>query len=116
MSHLSSDIASARFLREGEEEKLLEFLISAFDRWPSHEIAVPAIDHLRWKLRSHQKDIGRHIVAELGSEIVGSRLSLVSEAESTFARACVDFEDRAPEDGAFIAIYCGRYPPPPSLQ
>lgn len=69
----TSDIAvSCRLVREGDEEQMLPVLEQAFDRWPSVELTVDPIDHLRWKLWSDVYH--HHIVAEVGQKIVGMML------------------------------------------
>lgn len=62
---------SFRFFRDGDEHAILSLLEATFGRWPSVEIAVKPIEHLRWKLRN---DVYRnHVVVE-----VGGRLASVS--------------------------------------
>jgi hypothetical protein len=45
-----SDRWQARFYRPGDDQGILDLLVATFGAWPKHEITVPAIDHLRWKL------------------------------------------------------------------
>lgn len=65
-----------RPLRAGDEAEVVELLARVFGHWPGRKTAVPAIEHLRWKLRSHEKAAKFHIVAEAGGELVGVRISL----------------------------------------
>lgn len=68
---------SPRFFREGDEEGILRVLNAAFDRWPKGEISVPPIDHLRWKLRSHEVALRRHKVAEIDSNVIAASMRIV---------------------------------------
>ena len=65
------DGVTVRFFREGEEAALLELLTASFGRWPSVDIDVPPIDHLRWKMSSHPATTGLHVVAEAAGRPVG---------------------------------------------
>jgi hypothetical protein len=58
-----------RFVRDGDEQAILSLLEATFGRWPSVDIDVPPIDHLRWKLRN---DVFRHhIVVEADGRLAG---------------------------------------------
>jgi hypothetical protein len=55
---------------------ILEVIQAAFPRWPSFELAAPAIDHLRWKLGpAGEEAIADHIVIELDGRVVAVRLA-----------------------------------------
>ena len=58
-----------RFLQPGEEPALLEVLTSAFGTWPSVEISVDPIEHLRWKIE--QSPERATVVTDGGSVICG---------------------------------------------
>ena len=60
-----------RFYEPGDDEALLALLEEAFDPWPKRELAVPALDHLRWKLASHPNATKLHIVGEVDGRVVG---------------------------------------------
>jgi hypothetical protein len=62
---------SVRFAREGEEPALLELLTASFGRWPSVDVDVPPLEHLRWKMSSHPATMGLHVVAEAAGRPVG---------------------------------------------
>ena len=70
-----------RPLRAGDEAEVVELLARVFGHWPGRKTPVPAIEHLRWKLRSHEKAGKFHIVAEAGGELVGVRISLAREVK-----------------------------------
>lgn len=60
-----------RHYREGDDEALLALLSAAFGRWPSIDIDVPPLEHLRWKLRGHPLAMELHIIAEAEGRPVG---------------------------------------------
>ncbi len=63
-----------RFIQEGDEEPLLALLNAAFeDAWPRRKISVPPLEHLRWKLRSHDLAANLHVVAEQDGRIIAAR-------------------------------------------
>jgi hypothetical protein len=67
---------SCRFFQDGDEEGMLDVLLATFKRWPTAEITVPPIDHLRWKLRSDDRALGAHTIVESGGRIVGCSISI----------------------------------------
>ena len=78
MAHASSPPGlSLRFYRDGDDERLLPLLEAAFDGWPAVETTVPALEHLRWKLRSRPEALGYHFVAEQDRRMVGLRAFLL---------------------------------------
>ena len=83
MSSTTSDGAplALRFFREGDETTMLRVLQGAFPAWPAVEIGVDPIDHLRWKLRSHEQALQTHFVIEDGGEIIGSESFLAQHAK-----------------------------------
>lgn len=64
---------TVRFYRESDDEAMATLLQEAYGRWPSVDVPVAPIDHLRWKLNSHPIAPRFHVVAEIDSEIVGIR-------------------------------------------
>jgi hypothetical protein len=66
---------TVRFLREGEEQALLDHLQRAFRRWPNADTSVEAIEHLRWKTGT-----SRQIVAVAGGRIEGARIIFAQPA------------------------------------
>ena len=72
---------SIRYIREGDEEGILDLLQAAFGRWPAVEISVPPLDHLRWKLHNHPLAYSYHVVAEAGARIIGVRIMFVYRAK-----------------------------------
>jgi hypothetical protein len=69
-----TDGLSARLLRLGEEEELLELLQEAFSHWPGVETDATPLEHLRWKLGSG--DCARHIVLEEEGRLVAAMVCL----------------------------------------
>lgn len=66
-----SDRWLARFYREGDDEGILDLLVQTFGSWPKHEIMVPPLEHLRWKLVARDDVRPWHIVVQDGGRIVG---------------------------------------------
>lgn len=64
---------TVRFYRESDDEAMVTLLHQAYGRWPSVDVPVAPIDHLRWKLNSHSIAPRFHVVTEIESEIVGIR-------------------------------------------
>jgi hypothetical protein len=62
---------TCRFATEADAEAILDLLVAAFGSWPAHEITVPAVEHLRWKLLTRQDVRPWQIVVEDGPVIVG---------------------------------------------
>jgi hypothetical protein len=62
-----------RYYEERDDEAMVALLQGAYGRWPSVDVPVAAIDHLRWKLTSRPDALRWHVVAEIDSEIVGIR-------------------------------------------
>lgn len=63
-----------RFFQEGDEEPLLALLNAAFNgSWPRRKISVPPLEHLRWKLRSHDLAANLHVIAEQDGRIIAAR-------------------------------------------
>jgi len=62
---------------EADEAQLIELLSRAFPRWPQFEIPVPAIEHLRWKLRSDPAAARHHWVGEIDGRIVVMLLRII---------------------------------------
>jgi GNAT superfamily N-acetyltransferase len=74
---LAATTFTARLYREEDEASFHEMLQAAFGGWPRFEIRCAAIDHLRWKLRSHPMSMPHHVVAEAGGRIVGGNTTIV---------------------------------------
>jgi hypothetical protein len=68
--------ATIRNAREADEPQMLELLHRVFQRWPAFEIDVPAIQHLRWKMRSDPIASRHHWVSEIDGEIAALLLSI----------------------------------------
>jgi hypothetical protein len=56
---------------------MVDLLLGAFHRWPAFEIQVPALEHLRWKLRSDPVSARHQYVAEADGRIVATYLRIV---------------------------------------
>ena len=67
---------SPRIFRVGDEEGILRVLQSAFQRWPSAELTVAPIEHLRWKLSSTGVALRHHRIADVNGEIAGVALTI----------------------------------------
>ncbi len=70
-----------RFYEEPDEERLVDLLIKAYPRWPAVGISVPAVEYLRWKLRSRPNALRYHVVAELGSRLIACRFFLLQDVK-----------------------------------
>ena len=68
---------TVRNANEADEQQLLELLPRAFDRWPQFELDVPAVEHLRWKMRSDPIAGRQHWVTEVDGRIVAMLLRIV---------------------------------------
>jgi ribosomal protein S18 acetylase RimI-like enzyme len=66
-----------RDYRTSDDEEILSVLQSAFPRWPNVDTDVPALDHLRWKLRSHPVAVQFHSVGEIDGQIAMPRIMMV---------------------------------------
>ncbi|MCI0850365.1 MAG: hypothetical protein J4N26_05320 [Chloroflexi bacterium] len=66
---------TARLSRDDDEEAILRVLAAAFERWPAADLLVPPIDHLRWKLRSHERAL--HFVGVIDGRVAATRLHVV---------------------------------------
>jgi hypothetical protein len=62
---------------EADQPELVKLLLRAFRRWPAFEIQVPALEHLRWKMRSVGITARDHFVAEIDGRIVAMMLRIV---------------------------------------
>lgn len=75
MSQIASSAAvTFRLVRNDDHAALLEHLQTSFDGWPSVDISVTAIDHLRWKLGDGWPGDVYNYVAELDGRIVAAQL------------------------------------------
>ena len=62
--------ARVRNARKEDEPEMVDLLLRAFDRWPAFEIEMPAIEHLRWKMRSDPMSSRHQWVTEFEGKIV----------------------------------------------
>ena len=62
-----------RYYRESDDEALISLLQESYGGWPTVDVTVAPIEHLRWKLNSHAIAPRYHMVAEIDSRIVGVR-------------------------------------------
>jgi len=70
------DRAKVRNASEADQPQMLQLLRRAFPRWPAFEIQVPALEHLRWKMRSDAITARDHFVAEIDGSIVAMMLRI----------------------------------------
>lgn len=75
---LSSGL-TVRSYQDDDEPKLLALLQAAFGSWPRLDVAVPPVEHLRWKLRSSDASLGLHTIAEADSQMIGAWLVDIQE-------------------------------------
>ena len=68
---------TVRTASEGEEPEMLDLLLRAFQRWPAFEVQVPAVEHLRWKMRSDPISCQHQWVGEVEGRIAGIILRVV---------------------------------------
>ena len=73
-----------RFYQEGDEPQLLDLLTRAFGRWPSVEIDVAPIEHLRWKLSAAPQQDCYHSVAEIDGRIVAAQLCVLHRFRAAY--------------------------------
>ena len=73
----SIPVLTVRNPGETDEAQIVELLSRAFHRWPRFEIPVPAIEHLRWKLRSDPVAGRHHWVGETDDRIVVVLLRII---------------------------------------
>ena len=67
-----------RAAREDDVPAIAELFAAAFPRWPRFDIRVPAEDHLRWKLASHNTAMRYQVIVEAaGGRVVGTNLGVV---------------------------------------
>jgi len=57
--------------------RMIELLFRAFQRWPAFEIQVPALEHLRWKLRSDPIAPRHQWVTEIDDRIAAMILRIL---------------------------------------
>jgi len=70
-SSAARDSWVARFATDADAEAILDLLLAAYGSWPAHEIAVPAVEHLRWKLFGRDDVRAWQIVVEDAGRIIG---------------------------------------------
>ena len=98
------DRGRIRNASEPDQPKMLELLLRAFRRWPEFEIPVPALEHLRWKLRSDPIAARHQWVTEIDQRIAAMALRI-------FPRVRVrgrDYLARHDVDAAVDPDYQGR--------
>jgi hypothetical protein len=88
---------TVRTAREGEEPEMVELLLRAFHRWPAFPIEVPAVEHLRWKMRSDPISPQHQWVGEVEGRIAGIILRVV-------LRIRVKGRDRLSRQGVDAAV------------
>lgn len=71
-----------RLLREDEEPQLLQLLQAAFGRWPTIDVPVAPIEHLRWKLDGAAPEARCHCVAELDGTIIAAHVCVLHRFRS----------------------------------
>jgi hypothetical protein len=69
--------ATIRNAFEADEPQMVELLLRAFHRWPTFPIDVPAIEHLRWKLRSDPIARRHQWISEIDGRIVAMLPAIV---------------------------------------
>ena len=65
-----------RFVRKGDEDRIVELLQAAFDGWPKYDIPLTPVEHLSWKLEGHTDAPWFHGVAEIDSRFAAAWLQL----------------------------------------
>jgi hypothetical protein len=73
----SIPVLTVRNPGETDEAQIVELLSRAFRRWPQFEIPVPAVEHLRWKMRSDPVAGRHHWVGEIDERIVVVLLRII---------------------------------------
>jgi ribosomal protein S18 acetylase RimI-like enzyme len=71
------DRGTIRNASEADQPKMLELLFRAFERWPAFAIDLPAIEHLRWKLRSDPIAQRHQWVSEIDQRIAAMILRIL---------------------------------------
>ena len=69
--------ARIRNADEADVPQMVEVLLRAFRGWPAFEIEVPAVEHLRWKMRSDPMAPRNQWVTEVDGRIAGLSLAIV---------------------------------------
>ena len=93
----TDSLATIRNATEADEPQMVELLFRAFHRWPAFEIDVPAVEHLRWKMRSDPVASRHHWVSEIDGEIVAMLLAIAR-------RVRVGGRDYLAQEGADAAV------------
>jgi len=89
---------------EADPTEMLDLLFRVFRQWPAFEIQVPAIEHLRWKMRSDPIAARHHVFARIDDRMVAMMLRIVR-------RVRVGGRDCLARDGVDAAVdprYQGR--------
>jgi GNAT superfamily N-acetyltransferase len=73
----SSPELTVRNPGEADQAQIVELLSRAFRRWPKFEIPVPALEHLRWKMRSDPVAPRHQWIGELDGRIVVTLLRVI---------------------------------------
>ena len=94
------DRAAIRNPSEADEPQMVELLLKVFPRWPAFAIETPALDHLRWKMRSDGITARDHFVAEIDGRIAAMMLRIVRSVRVRGRdRLGRDFVDAAVDPG-----------------
>ena len=73
---------TSRFMRAGDEERVLALLKRAFKDWPRVDVSVSPLEHLKWKLDSRPEARRYSTVAETSDgRIVGLQLLFVQRVK-----------------------------------
>ena len=96
--------ARVRNAVEADEAQMVQLLLRAFHRWPALPIEVPALEHLRWKMRSDPIAARHQLVAELDGRVAATMLRIVRRVRVR-GRDCLG---RDSVDAAVDPRYQGR--------
>ena len=68
-----------RVFREGDEHGILELLTAVYGHWPSVDIDVEPVSHLRWKLASDPSVMQYHCLRVAGERAVGLEIMILQQ-------------------------------------
>jgi hypothetical protein len=69
--------ATIRIAREDDWPQIVELLLRVFRRWPTFQLDVPPLEHLRWKMRSDPIAARHQWVTEIDGQIAATLLRVV---------------------------------------
>jgi len=87
-----------RMSRPSDEAELLDVIQAAYGTWPAFPLAIPAIEHLHWKMNPPAETAVQHSVIQVGDRIAAAQLRWVSRWQ-------VQDEVRLAEAGADLAVH-----------